>query len=64
MNKVANINKILVVSLLINIVMSYYLMQNYSTSGVAVGTLISSVVVVICSYYVMLYNFKVMKIAV
>ena len=64
MNKVANINKILVVSLLINIVMSYYLMKNYSTSGVAVGTLISSIVVVICSYYVMLYNFKVMKIAV
>jgi O-antigen/teichoic acid export membrane protein len=63
MNKVANINKILMVSLLINIIMSYYLMQYYSTSGVAIGTLISSSVVVIASYYVMIRNFKVMKIA-
>jgi O-antigen/teichoic acid export membrane protein len=64
MNKVNNINKILVVSLVINIVMSYFLMQHYSTSGVAVGTLISSIVVVVCSYFVMITHFKVMKIAV
>ncbi len=63
MNKVANINKILVVSLMTNILVSYYLMQYYSISGVAVGALVSSVVVVIASYYIMIRNFRIMKIA-
>jgi O-antigen/teichoic acid export membrane protein len=63
MNKVHYINKILIISLLINIVMSYYLMQYYSITGVAIGTLISSIIVVVFSYYAMLKNFKVIKIA-
>lgn len=63
MNKVTQVNKILITSLLINIILSYYLMGHYSIRGVAIGTLIASSIVVIGSYYTMICKLKEIKLA-
>lgn len=63
MNKVSHVNKILITSLLMNIILSYYLMGYYSIRGVAIGTLIASSAVVIASYYTMIHKLKDNKLA-
>lgn len=64
MNEVKILNKVLAVSLLINIGTSYGLMRYYSINGVAIGTLITNIIVVFLSYLLALYKIRIKKIAV
>ncbi|MGJ0429766.1 oligosaccharide flippase family protein [Methylobacter sp.] len=63
MNEVSKINRILLLSLFLNIIASYNLMHYYSIAGVAIGTLMSSTVVVLLSYYLMFRKLRSKKVA-
>lgn len=62
MNKIHIVNKILIGAVIINTTLNLLLITNYKIIGVAIGTLITSIFIVLFSYIGMLKNFKKLKI--
>lgn len=58
MNKVSYVNKILLFSLIINVLISFLLIGSLKIIGVAIGTFVSCVFIALCSYYIMAKSIK------
>ncbi|MCK5830858.1 MAG: polysaccharide biosynthesis C-terminal domain-containing protein [Methylococcales bacterium] len=62
MNKIHIVNKILIGAVILNTILNLILITDYKIIGVAIGTLVTSIFIVILSYIGMLKNFKQLKI--